>query len=254
MERDHPDFIDAFARGLAVIETFNREHRSLTLSEVAARTGLSRGTARRFLLTLVSLGYACSDGKTFQLLPRVLRLGYGYLSALSLSEIGQPIVQALSSQLNESCSLALLDGEDITFIARAEARRNYRLALTVGGRLPAYATSLGRVLLAALSDTELDRFLERATLQSITPKTTTDKAILRAAILEARRDGFATVDDELQLGIRSVSVPVRDRSSAVIASINIGALTPQTSFATMRDKYVPLLLAAAAAIGGYEST
>ncbi len=254
MDQDHPDFVAAFARGLAIIEAFDGEHRTLTLTEAAARTGLSRGTARRFLLTLLSLGYAASDGKSFWLLPRVLRLGYGYLSALDLSEIGQPIVQALSARLGESCSLGVLDGGDITFVARAEAKRNYRLALTIGGRLPAHATSLGRVLLAALPDAELDRFLQQVVLQPITPRTTTDKAVLRAAILQARRDGYATVDDELQLGIRSVSVPVHDRSGAVVASINVGALTPQTSFETMRHEYVPLLRAAAAAIGGRETT
>jgi len=253
LDQDHPDFVAAFARGLAIIEAFDGEHRTLTLTEAAARTGLSRGTVRRFLLTLLSLGYAASDGKSFWLLPRVLRLGYGYLSALDLSEIGQPIVQALSARLGESCSLGVLDGDDITFVARAEAKRNYRLALTIGGRLPAHATSLGRVLLAALPDAELDHFLQRVVLQPITPRTTTDKAVLRAAILQARQDGYATVDDELQLGIRSVSVPVHDRSGAVVASINVGALTPQTSFETMRNEYVPLLRAAAAAIGGRET-
>jgi IclR family transcriptional regulator, pca regulon regulatory protein len=253
LDRDHPDFVGALARGLAVIEAFDSEHRTLTLTEVAARTGLSRGTARRFLLTLASLGYAASDGRAFRLLPRVLRLGYGYLSALDLSEIGQPIVQALSARLGESCSLAVLDGEDIAFVARAEARRNYRFALTIGGRLPAHASSLGRVLLAGLPDPELDRFLENATLRPITPRTTTDKAVLRAAIMEARSAGFATVDDELQIGIRSVSVPVRDRDGTVIAALNVGALTPETSFETMRTTYLPLLRAAAAAIGGHET-
>lgn len=253
MDHDHPDFVGALARGLAVIEAFDSAHRALTLTEVAARTNLSRGTARRFLLTLVSLGYAASDGKSFRLLPRVLRLGYGYLSALDLSEIGQPIVQGLSAQLGESCSLAVLDGEDVAFVARAEARQIYRLSLTVGARLPAHASSLGRVLLAALPDHELDRFLESATLRQITPRTTTDRAALRTAILQVRADGFATIDGELQLGIRSVSVPVRNSSGTVVAALNVGALTPQTSFETMRDAYVPLLRAAAATIGGRSS-
>ena len=238
----------ALARGLAVIEAFDGEHRRLSLTQVAARTELSRGTARRFLLTLVTLGYAATDGKAFWLMPRVLRLGYAYLSALDIGEIAQPVVQALSQRLNKSCSVAVLDGQDITFVARAEAKRNYRMALTIGGRLPAHASSIGRVLLSGLPDADLDTFLDRVELHAFTPKTTMDKQALRSAILKARKDGYATVDDELQIGIRSVSVPIFDQVGRINAAINIGALTPETSFETMRRDYVPLLRQAAAAI------
>ena len=203
VDPEHPDFVAALARGLAVIEAFDGEHRRLSLTQVAARTELSRGTARRFLLTLVTLGYAATDGKAFWLMPRVLRLGYAYLSALDIGEIAQPVVQALSQRLNELCSVAVLDGQDITFVARAEAKRNYRMALTIGGRLPAHASSIGRVLLSGLPDADLDTFLDRVELRAFTPKTTMDKQALRSAILKARKDGYATVDDELQIGIRS---------------------------------------------------
>ena len=144
--------------------------------------------------------------------------------------------------------MAVLDGQDITFVARAEAKRNYRMALTIGGRLPAHASSIGRVLLSGLPDAELDSFLHRVELRAFTPKTTMDKQALRAAILKARKHGYATVDDELQIGIRSVSVPILGPAGQIRAAINIGALTPETSFEVMRREYVPLLRQAAAAI------
>lgn len=248
--RDHPDFVTALERGLAVIQAFDAEHRQMTLAKVSARTGLSRGTARRSLLTLAELGFVALDGRGFSLTPRVLRLGYAFLSSLGLGEIAQPIVKALSDRLNESCSLAVLDAEDVAFVARAEARRVFRTGVTVGARLPAHATSLGRVLLAGLPDDHLDAWLERLQPVPYTPKTVTDRALLREAILRARQDGFATVDEELQLGIRSIAVPVLDGNGAVVAALNVGALTPRTSFAVMRHEYVPLLRAAAAEIAG----
>jgi len=212
LDSSHPDFVTALALGLTVIEAFDAEHRTLTLTEAAARTELSRGTARRFLLTLVASRYASTNGKVFWLMPRVLRQGYGYLSALGIGEIAQLVVQALSMRLDQSCSPAVLDGEDIAFVARSEARRNYRLALTIGGRLPAHASSIGRVLLSGLPDAALDRYFQDVTLHPFTAKTTVDKGKLRAAILQVRADGYAMVDDELQIGVCSVAVPVRDRT------------------------------------------
>ncbi len=248
--KDHPDFVTALDRGLAVIQAFDATHPFMTLAELSVRTGLSRGTARRFLLTLEELGFVSMDGRGFALTPRVMRLGYAYLSSLGIGEVAQPIVKALSARLDESCSLAVLDGGDVVFVARAEARRVFRTGVTIGARLPAQATSLGRVLLAGLADTELDAWLERLEPVAFTAKTTIDKALLRKAILRARQDGFATVDDELQLGIRSVAVPVPDGNGSVAAALNVGTLTPRTSFATMRNEYVPLLRAASKEIAG----
>lgn len=222
----------------------------MTLAQVSARTGLSRGTARRSLLTLAELGFVALDGRDFSLTPRVMRLGYAFLSSLGIGEVAQPIVKALSTRLDESCSLAVLDGDEVAFIARSEARRVFRTGVTVGARLPAHATSLGRVLLAGLPDEDLDAWLGRLQPRPYTPKTVTDKASLRQAVLRARDDGFATVDEQLQLGIRSVAVPVLDGSGHVAAALNVGALTPRTSFAVMRNEYVPLLRAAAAEITG----
>lgn len=233
-----------------VLEAFETSPRHATLSEISTKVGLSRGTSRRLLLTLVELGYVAFNGKTFLLTPRVMRLGFGFLSSIGIGAAAQPIVSALSARLNESCSMAILDGYDIVFVTRAEARHVFRTTLAVGVRLPAHATSLGRVLLAGMPDDQLDAALSQMPITSITPKTTTDKAELRAQILNVRKDGFAMVEDELQLGIRSVAVPILGQDGAVEAALNVGALTPRTSFATMIGDYVPLLQAAALEIAG----
>ena len=250
MDKDHPDFVTALERGLAILEAFETGPRRVTLSEMSAKVGLSRGTARRLLLTLVELGFVAFDGRCFSLTPRIMRLGFSFLSSLGIGEIAQPIMKTLSAKLNESCSMAILDGSDLVFVARAETTNVYRTTLSVGVRLPAHATSLGRVLLAALSDEELDAVLSRLQIVPLTPKTTTDKAVLRAAILQARKDGYAIVEDELQMGVRSIAVPVLARSGLIGAALNVGGLTPLTSFATMRKEYLPLLREAAQEIAG----
>lgn len=250
VDKSHPDFITALKRGLTVLEAFDAGPRHMTLSEVSARVGLSRGTTRRLLLTLVELGFMAFDGKAFSLTPRVMRLGFSFLSSIGIGAAAQPIVTALSARLNESCSLAILDGYDLVFVARAEARHVFRTTLAVGVRLPAHATSLGRVLLAGMTDDTLDAALSQMPVAALTPKTTTDKGELRAQILKVRQDGFAMVEDELQLGIRSVAVPVLGQGGTVEAALNVGALTPRTSFDTMRAEYVPLLRAAAREIRG----
>ena len=251
--RDHPDFVTALERGLAVIQCFDAEHRSMTLAEVSIRTGLSRGTARRFLLTLAELGFIVAEKGGFALTPRVMRLGYAFLSSIGVGEIAEPIIRSLSARLDETISLAVMDGEDVVFLARVEARRVYRTTVTVGARLPAHATSLGRVLLAGLPDAELAAWLERVQPVAYTPKTITDKDALMKAVLQIRQDGFATVDEELQIGIRSVAVPVPDRDGSTLAALNAGGVTPQTSLVTLRNKFVPLLRAAAAEIAGKRS-
>ena len=250
MDRDHPDFVTALERGLAVLGAFEAGPRQVTLSEMSARIGLSRGTARRLLLTLVELGFVAFDGKSFSLTPRVMRLGFSFLSSLGIGEVAQPIVNALSAQVGESCSMAILDGDDLVFVARAETTNVYRTTLAVGVRLPAHATSLGRVLLAALPDQDLDATLSRLRILPLTPRTTTDKAALRAAIVQVRQDGYAIVEDELQMGVRSIAVPVPGRGGSAGAALNVGGLTPRTSFETMHNEYLPLLRAAAMEIAG----
>lgn len=245
LDRDHPDFVTALERGLSVLMAFENGPRKMTQAEVSARVGLSRGTARRLLLTLAELGFLAFDGKAFSLTPRVMRLGFSFLASLGFGETVQPIVSGLSARLGESCSMAVLDGEDMVFVARAETRNVYRTSLAVGVRLPAYPTALGRILLAGLPDNELDALLANMPLLPLTPQTITDRTALKAEIMKARHDRFAMVDGEIQIGVRSIAVPVLGRDGAVRAALNIGGVSSQVSFETMRNEYLPLLRAAA---------
>ena len=246
-ERD-VDFVQSLERGLAVICAFDRHHADLTLSEVAAATGVTRATARRFLLTLVRLGYVRTDGRFFSLTPRVLELGYAYLSSLSLPEVAEPHMEALVAEVNESSSVSVLDGADVVYVARVPVSRIMTVAISVGTRFPAYATSMGRVLLAGLGDRELDAYLATVDMRRLTPKTVTTPSALRTELAKVRAQGFAMVDQELEEGLRSAAAPIRDRSGRVIASLNISAHASRTSLESMRRRLVPPLLAAAARI------
>src|SRR5579875_2536728 len=186
------------ARGLAVIRAFDSDHPALTLSEVAELTGLARAAARRFLLTLADLGYVRVDGRTFALTPRVLELGYAYLSSLSLPQIAEPHLERLAAEVRESTSVTVLDGTDIVYVARVPASRIMRVTISIGTRFPAYATSMGRVLLAGLTPAELDACLARATMSPITARTITSPAALRAELDRVRAQGWALVDQELE--------------------------------------------------------
>src|SRR5512146_1451718 len=188
---DSPDYVQSLARGLSVVRAFDREHPRLTLSEVAARTGLTRAVARRNLLTLRHLGYVAQDARVFYLRPRVLELGYSYLASLGLGEIAQNPMEELSHRVGESCSMAVLDDADIVYVARVPVRRVMSIALGVGARLPAFATSMGRVLLAALDDAELDAWLAVHKLRAITPNTLFKPGPWREEIARVRRDGHA---------------------------------------------------------------
>ena len=201
-----PDFVQSFARGLAVIEAFDREHAAMTLSEVARRAGLTRAAARRLLLTLCELGYAETDGRLFSLRPRVLKLGFAYLHAQGIWDLAQPFLVELVERIHESCSIAVLDGRDIVYVARVPTRtRIMSINLGIGSRLPAHATSLGRVLLAALPEAGLDALLaEAAPLPAYTERTVTDPAELARRIAQVRRDGWCILDQELELGLRSI--------------------------------------------------
>ena len=196
-----------------MIRCFSSERPSLTLSEVAERTGLTRAAARRFLLTLQELGYVGSTGRQFSLRPRVLALGYAYLSSFSVAQIAQPHLEDLAEELHESCSVSVLDGDDIVYVARASANRIMTIALTVGTRLPPYPTSMGRVLLASLPGEELDAHLRRTQLRKLTERTVVDETELRQILAKVATQGWAAVDQELEAGVRSIAVPIRDSSA-----------------------------------------
>jgi IclR family pca regulon transcriptional regulator len=241
-------FVQSLQRGLEVIRAFDAEHRDLTLSEVARATGLTRAAARRFLLTLVDLGYVHAEGGRFSLRPRVLELGFAYLSSLTLPELAEPHMERLVATVNESSSISVLDDTEVVYVARVPTRRIMSITLAVGTRLPAYATSMGRVLLAALPDDALAERLARSDLRPLTPRTTTDRDALRAAIQLVRRQGYAVVDQELEQGLRSAAVPIRDASGAVVAALNVSVHASRATIAELRSRFLPPAREAAAAI------
>jgi IclR family pca regulon transcriptional regulator len=214
-------FVQSLARGLSVIRAFDADNVSMTLSDVSRRTGLTRATARRFLHTLVELGYVRTDGRVFELTALVLQLGYSYLSGHTLPQLVQPLLEELSAQLHESTSASILDGGDIVYIARIHTRRIMTVGITVGTRFPAYATSMGRVLLAGLPEAELEDYLARAELKPLTPRTIADAGGLRAELARVRQQGFALVDQELETGLRSVAVPIYRPDGSVAAALNV---------------------------------
>jgi IclR family transcriptional regulator, pca regulon regulatory protein len=239
------EFVQSLERGLAVIRAFGAERPSLTLSEVARETGLSRASARRFLHTLVELGYVSTDGRAFALRPSVLDLGYAYLSSLTLPEVAGPHLERLSEEVGESSSVAVLDGADIVYVARVATHRIMAAAIRVGTRFPAFATSMGRALLAHQSDDELDAFLAAARLTPLTPRTITDPLVLRKELDRVREQGWAFVDQELEEGLRSIAAPLRDATGKVVAAVNVSAPVRRGEVAEIVEDVLPPLLAAA---------
>lgn len=237
--------VQSLDRGLAVIRAFSSGASELTLSDVARTTGLTRAAARRFLLTLVDLGYVRTDGKYFSLTARVLELGYAYLSSMSLPEIAQPHLERLSAEVHESCSMSVLDGTDIVYVGRVAVSRIMTVSINLGTRLPAYATSMGHVLLAGLSAAEFEAFLAVTEIQKLTAHTLSSEAELRAEIERVREQGWALVDQELEEGVRSVAAPIRDRAGAVVAAVNVATHAGRTTTETVCRELVPPLLAAA---------
>ena len=242
------DFVQSLARGLSVIRAFDAEHAELTLSDVARRAGITRAAARRFLLTLEALGYVASDARAFRLTPRVLELGFSYLSSLSLPEIVQPHLEALSREVDESVSAAVLDGSDIVYIARVPTRRIMSVRITIGTRFPAFATSMGRVLLAGLPDAAADAALTASDLAPLTERTVTDRAALAQELARVREQGWSLVDGELEPGLRSIAAPVHARDGRVVGSLNVSTSATRDSVEHVRDAYLPPLLRTAAAI------
>ena len=220
----------------------------LTLSDVARETSLTRAAARRFLLTLEDLGYVRADDRRFSLTPRVLELGYSYLSSLTLPEIAQPHLRELVEHVHESSSVSVLDGADIVYVAREPTQRIMTVAISVGTRFPAYATSMGRVLLAGLSDADLDAFLARADLKKLTAETLTSDTALRAELKRVRAQGYAIVDQELEGGLRSVAAPIRDPRESVVAAINISTHASRTTLEAIRKTMLPQLIETAGRI------
>jgi IclR family transcriptional regulator, pca regulon regulatory protein len=238
-------FVQSLERGLAVIRAFGADTPSLTLSEVARATGLTRAATRRFLLTLGDLGYVRTDGRRFELTARVLELGYAFLSSLSLPEVAEPHLERLVSEVHESSSVSLLDGDDIVYVARVPTSRIMRVTINVGTRFPAYATSMGRVLLAGLEPDALDAYLERVALRRLTARTITAEPKLRAELARVRRQGWAMVDQELEEGLRSVAAPIRDGGGRVVAAVNLSAHASRTSLDAVKRTLLPPLLATA---------
>jgi len=242
------DFVQSLQRGLAVIRAFDADNPTLTLSDVARATGLARAAARRFLLTLVDLGYIRVDGRQFQLSPRVLELGRAYLSSLTLPEIALPHLRAATEELRESSSLAVLDGTDIVYVAHAPAKRILSISIDIGTRDLAFATSLGRVLLAGQDDDWLDHYLANVELPAITPRTINTKSKLRSELMRIRRQGWAFVDQELEDGLRAIAAPIHDAHGNVIAAANLAVHASRWSNDAIRDTLLPHLLHTTSAI------
>ncbi|MFY1633252.1 IclR family transcriptional regulator domain-containing protein [Solwaraspora sp. WMMB335] len=240
--------MQSLERGLAVIRAFDAQHPELTLSEVARVCDLTRAAARRFLLTLVDLGYVRTDGRMFSLTPRVLELGYAYLSSISLPEVAEPHLERLVAQVHESSSVCVLDGESIVYVARVPTSRIMTVSINVGTRFPAYATSVGRVMLAHLSEDDLAARLDGVRLDRLTHRTITTVAALRTELGRVRAQGYAIVDQELEEGLRSVAAPIRDRVGKVVAAVNISVHASRNTVESIRRELLPHLLATAAKI------
>lgn len=249
MRRDgNPEFIEALARGLDVLRCFAPARPAMTLSEVAVATELARPTARRILITLEQLGYVRSTDGTFSLTPRVLELGMAYIGSANLWELARPHLKELVGRTSESCSIAQLDGSDIVYVARVAVPKLVALAVTIGTRFPALPTSLGKVLLAALTSAELDKVLGEPSRAGVAARWAPERDEIDATLREVRARGWACTDQQLALGIRSVAAPIRDGEGRVVAAVNVNAHAAETSMETLVEQHLPLLLRTASAI------
>jgi IclR family pca regulon transcriptional regulator len=238
-------YVQSFARGLEVIRSFSAAAPRQTLTEVAGRAGLTRAGARRILLTLQTLGYVASDGKLFTLTPRILDLGFAYLSSMPMWNVAEPVMDTLVEQVKESCSAAVLEGADIVYVLRVSTRKIMRNSLGVGSRLPAYCTSMGRMLLAGLSDDQALALLQAGPLEARTRHTLTDPEAVLAKVQQARRQGWSLVNQELEEGLVSMAAPIVDRAGRTIATINISGQANRTSARQMQDTMLAPLREAA---------
>ena len=249
MRRDaDPDFIEALARGLDVLRSFQSARPHMTLSEIAAEAQLARPTARRILITLQTLGYVRSDESGFSLTPRVLELGMTYIGSQNIWELAEPHLRSLSARTEESCSIAQLDGSDIVYVSRVAVPKLVTFSVTIGTRFPAVQTSLGKVLLAALDGPELDRVLALPGRSGITPRHHPQRDELDGMLRDVRAKGWAMADEELALGIRSVAAPIRNGQGRTVAAVNVNAHAAETSVSDLLEDYLPPLLRAAGEI------
>jgi IclR family pca regulon transcriptional regulator len=237
-----PSFMTSLARGLAVIRAFSDQRRSLTIAQISHRTGIPRAAVRRCLYTLKQLGYAESDANNFTLKPKILTLGYSYLSSTPLTVSAQPCLNQISRTLNESCSLAVMDDNEVLYVARSATSRIMSVALNTGSRLPAYCTSLGRIMLAHMPEEHLDAYLAKVKLKAYTQCTVVSVKRLKEILDETRRAGYVVVEEELEVGLRSIAVPVRGATGNVLASLNIGAQATRVTKKQMEEEFLPILL------------
>jgi IclR family transcriptional regulator, pca regulon regulatory protein len=240
--------VQSLDRGLSVIRAFGPDRAEQTLSDVARTAGLTRSTARRFLLTMVDLGYMRTDGKLFRLTPRVLDLGYAYLSSMSLLGIAEPHLELLVAETGESSSVSVLDRDDIVYVARVPTSRIMAVAINVGTRFPAYATAMGRVLLAGMDEDTLDEYLSRVQIVAQTRRTVRSREDLRALVAEVRSLGYALVSGELEDGLRALAVPIRNKDGRVVAAANVASLVGRITLDRVKKDFLPALLRCAAAI------
>lgn len=241
-------YVQSFARGLEVIRSFSASTPQQTLSEVAAQTGLTRAGARRILLTLQTLGYVESDERLFRLTPKILDLGFAYLTSMPMWDLAEPLMDQLVGKVHESCSTAVLDDLDIVYVLRVHTHKIMSTNLSVGSRLPAFWTSLGRVLLAALPEDELEARLDRLPRRQFTQYTTVDDAALLERITEAREQGWCLLNQELEEGLTSIAAPIKDRAGNTIAALNISGQSNRTSVEVMKAELLPQLLQTSQAI------
>lgn len=241
-EKAGPDFIESLARGLDVVRAFGRGYRAMSLSDVAAATGLARPTVRRILLTLTDLGYVRGTSGVFELTPRVLELGMSYISSSDIWTVTRPRLEELVGLTNESCSIAQLDGPDIVYVSRVAVPKLVTLSVSVGTHFPALPTSLGKVLLAALTPEELDAVLAAPSRSGVVPSWRPERDEIDAVLREVRAKGWALTDQQLAPAIRSVAAPVRNGDGKVVAAVNVNAHAAETSLETLTEDFLPKLL------------
>ena len=243
------EYVQGLERGFAVVKAFSADgDRRLTVAEVARRTSLTRAVARRYLLTLEALGYVVHDGTYFTLTPRILDLGFTYLATVDVANIAQPSMERIVHTLRESCSIAVLDGPDVVYVARVAAKRIMSINLVVGSRLPAHATSMGKVLLAHLAPAKLDEYFAAGPLRQLTDRTIVDETALRKALDQVRTRGWAFADQESEDGVRTVAVPLFDRNMHVQAAMNVSGHASRVPMKELRGRYLRVLMEAAASI------
>lgn len=236
------EFVQSLVKGISVITAFSRENPAMTLSQVAALTGLTRATARRFLLTLHDLGYVKTDGRLFKLAPKILELGYAFLSSFHMGDIAEPFLQQVTDKVQESAGIAVLDGNSVVFVGPVHKKHVMSFSVSIGSKLPAYCTALGRLMLSDLPLGHLDQYLRELQPEARTDNTVTDKEKLRDLILQAAHAGYCIVDQELEVGLRCCAVPIRNRAGRMIAAINVSSMAQRASVEEMKSKQLPALI------------